>query len=397
MAQDVFIVAAKRTPIGTLGGALSSLPAHELGAIAARAALEQARLDPARVDEMIMGQVLCAAQGMNPARQAARASGIPDASTAFGVNQVCGSGLRAVALGSQQIALGDAEIVVAGGQESMSLAPHAAHLRAGHKLGEVSFVDTVMSEGLVDAFGKMAMGVTAENVVRQCGLTRSAQDAFALRSQQRASAAQKAGRFIDEIVPVTITSRKGDTIVDSDQFIRHDATPEAMAKVRPAVEKDGTVTAANSTGIIDGAGAVVLLSADAVAASGDAPMARIAGWATAGLDPNVMGLGPIPASRKALDKVGWSVSDVDLWEANEAFAAQGVAVVDALGIDPERVNVNGGAIALGHPIGAAGARVLVTLLHEMARRDVRRGVATLCIGGGMGIALCVERERGARS
>ena len=397
MAQDVFIVAAKRTPIGTLGGALSSLPAHELGAIAARAALEQARLDPARVDEMIMGQVLCAAQGMNPARQAARAAGIPDASTAFGVNQVCGSGLRAVALGSQQIALGDAEIVVAGGQESMSLAPHAAHLRAGHKLGEVSFVDTVMSEGLVDAFGKMAMGVTAENVVRQCGLTRSAQDAFALRSQQRASAAQKAGRFIDEIVPVTITSRKGDTIVDSDQFIRHDATPEAMAKVRPAFEKDGTVTAANSTGINDGAAALVLMSADAVAASGDAPMARIAGWATAGLDPNVMGLGPIPASRKALDKVGWSVSDVDLWEANEAFAAQGVAVVDALGIDPERVNVNGGAIALGHPIGASGARVLVTLLHEMARRDVRRGVATLCIGGGMGIALCVERERGARS
>ena len=389
VVRDVFIVAGKRTPIGTLNGSLSSLPAHELGAFAARAALDSVSLDPARIEEMIMGQVLTAAQGMNPARQAARATGMPDSATAFLVNQVCGSGLRAVALGSQQIALGDAEIVIAGGQESMSLAPHAAHLRAGTKLGDVSFIDTAMSDGLTDAFGRMAMGVTAENVARQCGLTREQQDQFALRSQQRASAAQKAGGFAEEIVAVTIASRKGETVVDQDEFIRHDTTAEAMAKLRPAFEKDGTVTAANSSGINDGAAALVLMSGDAL--EGRAPMARIVSWATAGLDPNVMGLGPIPASRKALQKAGWAVGDVDLWEANEAFAAQSLAVVDQLGIDPDKVNVNGGAIALGHPIGASGARVLVTLLHEMARRDARRGVATLCIGGGMGIALCVER------
>ena len=389
VVRDVFIVAGKRTPIGTLNGSLSSLPAHELGAFAARAALDSVSLDPARIEEMIMGQVLTAAQGMNPARQAARATGVPDSATAFLVNQVCGSGLRAVALGSQQIALGDAEIVIAGGQESMSLAPHAAHLRAGTKLGDVSFIDTAMSDGLTDAFGRMAMGVTAENVARQCGLTREQQDQFALRSQQRASAAQKAGRFAEKIVAVTIASRKGETVVDRDEFIRHDTSAEAMAKLRPAFEKDGTVTAANSSGINDGAAALVLMSGDAL--EGRAPMARIVSWATAGLDPNVMGLGPIPASRKALQKAGWAVGDVDLWEANEAFAAQNMAVVDQLGIDPDKVNVNGGAIALGHPIGASGARVLVTLLHEMARHDARRGVATLCIGGGMGIALCVER------
>ena len=391
MARDVFIVAGRRTPIGALNGALSSLAAHELGAIAARAALADAEIAPERVNEMIMGQVLTAAAGMNPARQAARLAGLADAATAFGVNQVCGSGLRAAALGAQQITLGDAEIVVAGGQESMSQAPHAAHLRSGTKLGEISFIDTVMNDGLTDAFGRMAMGVTAENVARQCGISRDRQDGFALRSQQRASAAQKAGRFDAEIAPVTIAGRKGEIVVSEDEFIRHDATLEAMGKLRPAFEKDGSVTAGNSSGINDGAAALVLMSEAALKESGATPMARIASWATAGLDPNVMGLGPVPASHRALDKAGWAVGEVDLWEANEAFAAQSLAVGDQLGLDPERVNVNGGAIALGHPIGASGARVLVTLLHEMARRDARRGVATLCIGGGMGIAMCVER------
>lgn len=391
MARDVFIVAGRRTPIGALNGALSGLAAHELGAIAARAALADAGIAPERVSEMIMGQVLTAAAGMNPARQVARLAGLADAATAFGVNQVCGSGLRAVALGAQQIALGDAEIVVAGGQESMSRAPHAAHLRSGTKLGEVTFVDTVMNDGLTDAFGRMAMGVTAENVARQCGVSREQQDQFALRSQQRASAAQKVGRFAGEIVPVAIAGRKGETVVSEDEFIRHDATLETMGKLRPAFEKDGTVTAGNSSGINDGAAALVLVSEAGLKESGAQPMARIASWATAGLDPHVMGLGPVPASRRALEKAGWAAGDVDLWEANEAFAAQSLAVIDQLGLDPERVNVNGGAVALGHPIGASGARVLVTLLHEMARRDARRGVATLCIGGGMGIAMCVER------
>lgn len=391
MGEAVYIAAGRRTPIGALNGALSSLAAHELGAIAANAALADAGIAPEKVEEMIMGQVLTAAQGMNPARQAARLTGLSDAATAFVVNQVCGSGLRAVALGVQQIALGDASIVVAGGQESMSRAPHAAHLRSGTKLGDVSFIDTVMSDGLTDAFGRMPMGVTAENVARQCGLTREQQDEFALRSQRRASAAQKAGRFVDEIVPVTIAGRKAETVVSEDEFIRHDASLQSMAKLRAAFEKDGTVTAGNSSGINDGAAALVLMSEATLKQSGATPMARIASWATAGLDPNIMGLGPVPASRRALEKAGWSAADVDLWEANEAFAAQSLAVVDQLGIDPERVNVNGGAIALGHPIGASGARVLVTLLHEMARRDVKRGVATLCIGGGMGVAMCVER------
>ncbi|WMT89588.1 acetyl-CoA C-acetyltransferase [Pelagibacterium sp. H642] len=392
MAEDVFIVAGRRTPIGTLNGALASLAAHQLGAIAVSAAMADAGVAPERVNEMIMGQVLTAAAGMNPARQAARLAGLPDATTAFIINQVCGSGLRAVALAAQQIALGDAEIVVAGGQESMSRAPHAAHLRSGARLGEVAFVDTALTDGLTDTFGKMAMGVTAENVARQCGLTREEQDQFALRSQQRASAAQRAGRFADEIVPVTVSGRRGETVVTEDEFIRHDANLESMGRLRPAFEKEGTVTAGNSSGINDGAAALVLMSEAALAESGKSPMARIASWATAGLDPNVMGLGPVPASRRALEKAGWSAGEVDLWEANEAFAAQSLAVVDQLGVDPEKVNVNGGAIALGHPIGASGARVLVTLLHEMARRDARCGVATLCIGGGMGVAMCVERQ-----
>jgi len=391
MAPQVHIVAARRTPIGSLNGSLSALAAHELGAAAAKAAIVDAGVSPEHIEETIMGQVLTAAVGMNPARQTARLAGLPDAATAFVVNQVCGSGLRAVALGAQQIGLGDANVVLTGGQESMSRAPHAAYLRSGTKLGDVSFIDTVMSDGLTDAFGKMPMGVTAENVVRQCGLTREQQDQFALRSQQRASAAQKEGKFVDEIVPVTIAGRKGATVVSEDEFIRHDASIESMEKLRPAFEKDGTVTAANSSGINDGAAALILMSDAALKQHGATSLARIVSWATAGVDPNVMGLGPIPASLKALAKAGWSVGDVDLWEANEAFAAQSLAVVGELGVDPDKVNVNGGAIALGHPIGASGARVLVTLLHEMARRDVRRGVATLCIGGGMGIAMCVER------
>jgi len=392
MAQnDVVIVGAKRTAIGVLNGSLSSVEAHQLGATAIGAALGKAGIAPAQVDEVIMGQVLGAGAGMNPARQAARAAGIPDAATAFGVNQVCGSGLRAVALGFQQIVCGDAQVIVAGGQESMSLAPHVARLRTGKKLGDVSFVDTVMRDGLSDAFYGYPMGVTAENIVRQCGLRRSDQDDLALRSQQRASVAQREGRFVGEIAPVTVASRKGDVIVERDEFIRHDTGIESMARLLPAFEEDGTVTAGNSTGINDGAAALVLMSADIAAREGAKPLARIVSWATAGLDPQVMGLGPIPASQKALEKAGWVAAEVDLWEANEAFAAQTLAVVDQLGIDPEKVNVNGGAIALGHPIGASGARVLVTLLHEMARRDVHKGVATLCIGGGMGIAMCVER------
>lgn len=391
MSNAVYIVGAKRTPIGTFGGGLSSLPAHALGSVAAKAALDSAGVSPDAVNEMIMGQVLGAGQGMNPARQAARLTGMADTSTAVGINQVCGSGLRTVALGYQQIAMGDADIILAGGQESMSNAPHVANLRTGTKLGDVSFVDTVMTDGLTDAFGKMAMGVTAENIVRQCGLTRAEQDQFALRSQQRASAAQREGRFDAEIAAVTVPGRKGETIVSQDEFIRHDASLEGMSKLRPAFEKDGTVTAGNSSGINDGAAALVLMGEEALKSHGTTPLARIVSWATAGLNPDVMGLGPIPASRKALEKAGWLVADVDLWEANEAFAAQSLAVVGELGIDPERVNVNGGAIALGHPIGASGARVLVTLLHEMARRDAKRGLATLCIGGGMGVALCVER------
>ncbi|WP_127145367.1 acetyl-CoA C-acetyltransferase [Pelagibacterium montanilacus] len=390
--RDVFIVSGKRTPIGTLGGGLSSLHAHELGTTVIKAALEAAGEGVAdAVSEVILGQVLTAGAGMNPARQAARGAGLSDAGTAFLVNQVCGSGLRAVALASQQIMVGDAEVMVAGGQESMSRAPHVATLRAGQKLGNIELVDTVMRDGLVDAFYGYAMGITAENVVRQCGLTRENQDEYALRSQQRASAAAREGRFDAEIVPVTIPGRKGDTVISADEFIRHDATMDAMTRVRPAFEKDGTVTAANASGVNDGAAALVVMNRAAMERHGARPLARMVSFATAGLDPQVMGLGPIPASRKALEKAGWSVGDVDIWEANEAFAAQSLAVVGDLGLDPERVNVNGGAIALGHPIGASGARVLVTLLHEMERRDAKRGVATLCIGGGMGVAMCVER------
>ncbi|MCD7059722.1 acetyl-CoA C-acetyltransferase [Pelagibacterium xiamenense] len=391
MTTDIHIVAAMRTPIGVLGGGLASLPAHALGTTAIAAALEAARVAPDAVEETIMGQVLTAGAGQNPARQAARGAGIPDKSTAFGVNQVCGAGLRAVALGYQQILCGDAEVVVAGGQESMSQAPHVAMLRAGKKLGDINFVDTVMRDGLMDAFYGYPMGVTAENVARQCDVTRDAQDAFALASHQKASAATREGRFAEQIVPVTIKTRKGETVISEDELIRHDATLEALARLKPSFEADGTVTAGNASGINDGAAALVLMSDAALKSHNASPMARVVSWATTGLDPAVMGLGPIAASRKALEKAGWSASSIDLWEANEAFAAQSLAIMGDLGIDPDRVNVNGGAIAMGHPIGASGARVLTTLVHEMARRDVKRGVATLCIGGGMGIAMCIER------
>ena len=387
---EIVIVAARRTPIGTLNGLLSPLAAHELGALVIKAALADAGVDPADVEETILGQVLTAGQGMNPARQAARAAGLPDAAPAATISQVCGSGLRAVALGLQQIQTGSAAIVVAGGQESMSKAPHVAAIRQGKKLGNLELVDTVMRDGLSDAFFGYPMGNTAENVARVHQIDRSAQDAFALASQHKASAASNSGRFRDEIVPVEIASRKGPLVVDADEHIRHDATAEAMAKLRPAFVDDGTVTAANSSGINDGAAALVLMTAAEANHRGLAPLARIAAWAHAGVDPQVMGLGPIPASRKALDRAGWRPGDVDLWEINEAFAAQSLAVIGELGLDPARVNVNGGAIALGHPIGASGARVLVTLLHEMRRRSAARGVATLCIGGGMGIAMAVE-------
>ncbi len=389
--KDVFITAARRTPVGAFNGALSTLEAHQLGATAITAAIADAGIAPDMIDESIMGQVLTGGVGMNPARQATRLAGLPDASPALNINQVCGSGLRAVALGSRQIMAGDAEIVIAGGQESMSRAPHVAVLRQGHKLGDISLIDTVMRDGLSDAFYGYPMGKTAENVADLYKLSRQAQDVFALTSQQRASAASKAGRFADEIAPVTVKGRKGDTIVSDDEYIRHDATLESMARLKPAFQAEGTVTAANASGINDGAAALVLMSETALAANGTAPLARIAGFAHTGLDPQVMGLGPISASHKALERAGWAVDDVDLWELNEAFAAQSLAVVQDLALDPERVNVNGGAIAIGHPIGASGARVLVTLVHEMIKRDAKRGLAALCIGGGMGIALCLER------
>ncbi len=389
--KDVFITAARRTPVGAFNGVLSTLEAHQLGATAITAAIADAGIAPDMIDESIMGQVLTAGAGMNPARQATRLAGLPDASPALNINQVCGSGLRAVALGSRQIMAGDAEIVIAGGQESMSRAPHVAVLRQGQKLGDISLIDTVMRDGLSDAFYGYPMGKTAENVADLYKLSRQAQDVFALTSQQRASAASKAGRFADEIAPVTVKGRKGDTIVSDDEYIRHDATLESMARLKPAFQADGTVTAANASGINDGAAALVLMSETALAAIGTAPLARIAGFAHTGLDPQVMGLGPISASHKALERAGWAVDDVDLWELNEAFAAQSLAVVQDLALDPERVNVNGGAIAIGHPIGASGARVLVTLVHEMIKRDAKRGLAALCIGGGMGIALCLER------
>jgi len=389
--KDIFITAARRTPVGAFNGALSSLEAHQLGATAIKAVLADAGIDPGKIDESIMGQVLTGGVGMNPARQATRLAGLPDSAPALNINQVCGSGLRAVALGSRQIMAGDAEIMIAGGQESMSRAPHVAVLRQGHKLGDISFIDTVMRDGLSDAFYGYPMGVTAENVAKLYKLSRETQDQFALTSQQRASAAAKAGRFKDEIAPVTITGRKGDTIVSDDEYIRHDATLESMARLKPAFAAEGSVTAANASGINDGAAAVVLMSDAALKSSGSAPLARIAGFAHTGLDPQVMGLGPISASQKALKQAGWAINDVDLWELNEAFAAQSLAVMQDLALDPERVNVNGGAIAIGHPIGASGARVLVTLVHEMIKRDAKRGLAALCIGGGMGIALCLER------
>ncbi|MFC2250559.1 acetyl-CoA C-acetyltransferase [Labrys portucalensis] len=389
--SDVVIVSAARTPVGSFNGAFAATPAHALGAAAVKEALARAKVEAGEVDEVILGQVLSAGGGQNPARQAAMAAGVPQEKTAFGLNQLCGSGLRAVGLGLQQIANGDASVIVAGGQESMSLAPHVAHLRAGAKMGDVKFLDSMLKDGLIDAFQGYHMGTTAENIAARWQLTREEQDAFAVASQNKAEAAQKAGRFKDEIVAITVPGRKGDVIVDADEYPRHGATLDGMAKLRPAFSKDGTVTAGNASGINDGAAAVVLMSAKDAEKRGLTPLARIASWATAGVDPAIMGTGPIPASRKALEKAGWSVKDLDLVEANEAFAAQALAVNKDMGWDPSIVNVNGGAIAIGHPIGASGARVLVTLLHELARRGGKKGIATLCIGGGMGIALTVER------
>ena len=391
MATDIVIASAARTAVASFNGAFANMPAHDLGAIAIKAALERAKVEAGDADEVILGQILAAAQGQNPARQAAMKAGVPQEKTAFGVNQLCGSGLRAVALGMQQIMAGDAKIVVAGGQESMSQAPHAAYLRAGTKMGDLKFVDTMLRDGLFDAFHGYHMGITAENVATKWQISREEQDKFALGSQNKAEAAQKAGRFKDEIVPVTIETRKGNVVVDQDEYIRAGTTLDALAKLRPAFSKDGTVTAGNASGINDGAAAVVLMSAEEAKRRGLQPLARIVSWATAGVDPAIMGSGPIPASRKALEKAGWKVKDLDLIEANEAFAAQALAVTKDMGWDPAIVNVNGGAIALGHPIGASGARIFATLLHEMQRRGAHKGLATLCIGGGMGIAMCVER------
>jgi acetyl-CoA C-acetyltransferase len=391
MRDDIVIVGAARTPVGAFNGALSSLPAHELGKVAITAALERAGVEAPRVSEVIIGQILTAGEGQNPARQASIASGIPVEVPAWGVNQLCGSGLRSVALGYQALLNGDSEIVVAGGQESMSMAPHCAHLRTGTKMGNLEMIDTMIKDGLWDAFNGYHMGNTAENVAKQWQITRAQQDEFAVASQNKAEAAQKAGRFKDEISPVTIKTRKGDVVVDSDEYPRHGTTLEAVAKLKPSFEKDGTVTAANASGINDGAAAVVLMKASEAAKEGKTVLARIVSWAQAGVDPAIMGTGPIPASRAALKKAGWKIDDLDLVEANEAFAAQACAVNKDLGWDTSMVNVNGGAIAIGHPIGASGARVLVTLLHEMQKRNSKKGLATLCIGGGMGIAVCVER------
>jgi len=390
-ASEIVIVSAARTPVGSFNGALSSLPAHELGAIAIKAALERAKVEGAEVDEVILGQILAAGHGQNPARQAAMKAGIPQEATAWGLNQLCGSGLRAVAIGMQQIANGDAKIIVAGGQESMSQAHHSAHLRNGTKMGDMKFLDTMLRDGLMDAFHGYHMGNTAENVATKWQISRDEQDQFAVASQNKAEAAQKAGRFAAEITSVTIQSKKGDTTVDQDEYIRPGTTLDSLAKLKPAFSKEGTVTAGNASGINDGAAALVLMSAAEAHRRGLTPLARIASWATAGVDPAIMGSGPIPATRKALEKAGWTAKDLDLVEANEAFAAQAIAVNRDLGWDTSKVNVNGGAIAIGHPIGASGARVLVTLLHEMQKRDAKKGLATLCIGGGMGIALTVER------
>ena len=392
MKDDIVIVGAVRTPVGAFNGALAGLPAHELGKVAITAALERAGVEPASVSEVILGQILTAGQGQNPARQASIAAGLPVEIPAWGVNQLCGSGLRSVALGYQAILNGDSEIVVAGGQESMSQAPHCAHLRNGTKMGGLELVDTMIKDGLWDAFNGYHMGNTAENVAKQWQITRRQQDEFAVASQNKAEAAQKNGRFKDEIKPITIKTRKGDVVVDADEYPRHGTTLDAVSKLKPAFDREGTVTAGNASGINDGAAAVVLMKASQAAKEGRKVLARIVSWSQAGVDPAIMGTGPIPASRAALKKAGWKTDDLDLVEANEAFAAQACAVNKDLGWDPAKVNVNGGAIAIGHPIGASGARVLVTLLHEMEKRNAKKGLATLCIGGGMGIAMCLERN-----
>ncbi len=388
---NVVIVSGARTPVGSFNGSFASTPAHELGRIALEAAIDRAGIDKADVSETILGQVLSHGQGQNPARQAHINAGLPVESSAWGINQVCGSGLRALALGAQHIQLGDARVVAAGGQENMTLSPHVAHLRAGHKMGDTKFVDSMIKDGLWDAFNGYHMGQTAENVAQQFKITREDQDAFAVASQNKAEMAQKSGRFDAEITPVTIHTRKGDIVVGQDEYIRHGATLEAMQKLRPAFAREGTVTAGNASGINDGAAAFILMDADDAEKKGLKPLARIASYATAGVDPSIMGTGPIPATRKALHRAGWTVADLDLVEANEAFAAQAIAVNRELGWDPEIVNVNGGAIAIGHPIGASGARIMATLLFEMEKRSAKKGLATLCIGGGMGVAMCVER------
>jgi acetyl-CoA C-acetyltransferase len=388
---DIVIASAARTPVGSFSGAFTDTPAHDLGAVAIKAALQRAKVEPGEVDEIILGQVLTAGQGQNPARQAAMKAGVPQDKTAWSLNQVCGSGLRAVALGMLHVASGDANIIVAGGQESMSLSPHVAHMRAGTKMGDVKLVDSMIKDGLWDAFHGYHMGTTAENVAQKWQISREEQDKFAVASQNKAEAAQKSGRFKDEIVPVTVPSRKGDIVVDQDEYIRPGTTLDAVSKLKPAFSKDGTVTAGNASGLNDGAAAFVVMSASEAKRRGLTPLARITSWATAGVDPKIMGTGPIPASRRALEKAGWKIADLDLIEANEAFAAQAIAVNKDMGWNTGIVNVNGGAIAIGHPIGASGARILVTLLHEMQKRDAKRGLATLCIGGGMGVALAVER------
>jgi acetyl-CoA C-acetyltransferase len=390
--STIVIAGAARTPVGSFNGSLASLPAHELGKVAIKAALERARVEPGEISEVIMGQILAAGAGQNPARQASINAGIPVDAPAWGVNQLCGSGLRAVALGAQQIQLGSSRIVIAGGQESMTQAPHCAHMREGTKMGDVKFIDTMIKDGLWDAFNGYHMGNTAENVARQWQITREEQDRFAVASQNKAEAARKAGKFKDEITPVTIKTRKGEVVVSDDEYIKDGVTYDSVAKLRPAFDKEGTVTAANASGINDGAAAVVLMTLAEAKKRGITPLARIVSWAHAGVDPSIMGTGPIPASKKALELAGWSVKDLDLIEANEAFAAQACAVNKGLGWDAEKVNVNGGAIAIGHPIGASGARVLNTLLFEMKRRNAKKGLATLCIGGGMGVAMCVERD-----
>jgi acetyl-CoA C-acetyltransferase len=391
MKDDIVIVGAARTAVGNFNGAFSNLPAHDLGTIAIKSALERAKLDPKQVNEVIIGQILVAGQGQNPARQASINAGIPVEAPAWGINQLCGSGLRSVALGMQQIIEGNANVVVAGGQESMTLAPHFAYLRTGMKMGHMQLTDSMLYDGLQDAFHKYHMGVTAENVAKKWQITKQMQDEFACASQNKAEAAQKSGRFKDEIVPVVIKGKKGDTVIDTDEFPRHGVTVDQLAKVRPAFDKEGSVTAANASGINDGAAMVVLMRASDAAKGGHPVLARIAAWAHAGVDPAIMGTGPIPATRAVLKKAGWNIEDLELIEANEAFAAQACAVNKDLGWDLSKVNVNGGAIALGHPIGASGTRILTTLLYEMQKRNLKKGLATLCIGGGMGIAMCIER------